>query len=618
MTSHPGRRGRWLGLVGLLALVGSLASSPPLAAEADQQPTDVDSSTRVVVETSSGIGTARREALADAVGGSVVEVVDGSRFVVEVEPGAAEGAARTLDDDPSVAAVAPRGMVEMAEVPDDPCYGSCVVGGSSVDQSELRQVDAEGAWSVTTGSPSVRVAVIDTRIDEAHPDLAGQVTQGPTRVTYPSTCSAGQQAAARGHGTSVAGLIAARTDNSVGIAGLGWQTQVVGITVLDDCGRGNTGDLAWALDWATSAGIDVVNLSLTGDYDQRIHDAVAAARAAGVVVVAAAGNSASDEPAYPAADDGVIGVTSVNGADQLSSWANRGSWVDLAAPGESVLTTVPTSVVPEGYQAKSGTSFAAPLVAATAALVVARHPDWSPDQIADQLRRGADQIVGTGSSFAWGRLDAASTVAGPPGGYWLVAADGGVFTFGDAAFLGADTAATSPVVNAAGVPSGAGYWTLQADGTVSAHGSAPALGSPTGARAPAVGMASTLIGDGYWVVGADGGIFAYGDAQFFGSTGSITLNRPIVGMAATPSGQGYWLVASDGGIFAYGDAQFFGSTGSMVLNRPIVGMAATPTGAGYWLVASDGGIFAYGDAQFLGSTGSIALNQPIVAMVSGG
>ncbi|HKY77053.1 MAG TPA: sulfatase-like hydrolase/transferase [Acidimicrobiia bacterium] len=157
-------------------------------------------------------------------------------------------------------------------------------------------------------------------------------------------------------------------------------------------------------------------------------------------------------------------------------------------------------------------------------------------------------------------------------------------------------------------PTTAGYWLVAADGGVFPGGGAPFLGS-TGAirlNQPIVGMAPTPTGAGYWMVASDGGIFSFGDAAFFGSTGAIRLNRPIVGMAATPTGAGYWLVASDGGIFSFGDAAFFGSTGAIRLNRPIVGMAATPTGAGYWLLASDGGLFAYGDAGFFGSAAASA------------
>ena len=159
-----------------------------------------------------------------------------------------------------------------------------------------------------------------------------------------------------------------------------------------------------------------------------------------------------------------------------------------------------------------------------------------------------------------------------------------------------------------------GYWLLGGDGGVFSFGEAAFHGSTGGIKLnrPAVAMATTGDGEGYWFAATDGGIFAFGDAGFFGSTGGMTLNQPIVGMAATPSGQGYWLVARDGGIFAFGDAGFFGSTGGMTLNQPIVGMAATPSGQGYWLIARDGGIFAFGDAGFLGSTGAGPLPSPVI------
>ncbi|MBW3589826.1 MAG: M23 family metallopeptidase [Actinobacteria bacterium] len=164
--------------------------------------------------------------------------------------------------------------------------------------------------------------------------------------------------------------------------------------------------------------------------------------------------------------------------------------------------------------------------------------------------------------------------------------------------------------------SGAGYWAMGADGGIFSFGDAAFHGSTGGMRLnqQLVGMAGTPSGNGYWLVASDGGIFSFGDAQFFGSTGDISLAKPIIGMASTPSGNGYWLFAADGGIFSFGDAQFFGSTGSMTLNRPIVGMAPTSTGKGYWMVASDGGVFSFGDAAFFGSTGNIVLAKPIAAM----
>jgi hypothetical protein len=165
-------------------------------------------------------------------------------------------------------------------------------------------------------------------------------------------------------------------------------------------------------------------------------------------------------------------------------------------------------------------------------------------------------------------------------------------------------------------PTGRGYWLVAGDGGVFSFGDARFHGSTGNIRLnqPIVGMAATLSGKGYWLVASDGGIFSFGDARFHGSTGNIRLNQPIVGMAATLSGKGYWLVASDGGIFTFGDARFHGSTGNIQLAKPIVGMAPTPSGRGYWLVASDGGIFTFGDAPFLGSTGGRHLPQRIVGM----
>ena len=258
---------------------------------------------------------------------------------------------------------------------------------------------------------------------------------------------------------------------------------------------------------------------------------------------------------------------------------------------------------------------------------------------------------------ALGHAQAAASVQ-PSQGYWLLAADGGVFTYGAAHYygpnrnLGSDIVAMARTADGAGFwtldnngdvfhygdavwygsrpihpddivgfaarPQGDGYWMVSSDGAVWSFGKAPNLSpaAPLRPTRPIVGMAATPSGLGYWLVAIDGGIFSYGDARFYGSTGAIALNKPINGMAATPSGRGYWLVASDGGIFSFGDARFYGSTGGIHLNKPIVGMASTGTGTGYWMVATDGGIFSFGDAAFYGSTGAVTLNEPIVGMAA--
>jgi SpoIID/LytB domain protein len=219
------------------------------------------------------------------------------------------------------------------------------------------------------------------------------------------------------------------------------------------------------------------------------------------------------------------------------------------------------------------------------------------------------------------RSDWFRVVNNPSGGlsgYWVVAPDGGIFSFGEAKFHGSTGAIrlNSPILGMAATPAGAGYWLVAADGGIFSFGDAQFYGS-TGAiklNKPVVGMASTVRGQGYWLVASDGGIFSFGDARFHGSTGAIKLNKPVVGMAPTPSGNGYWLVASDGGIFAFGDAEFFGSTGGIKLNKPVVGMASTPSGRGYWLLAADGGLFSFGDAAYHGSLPGSGVNGPAVAM----
>jgi Tol biopolymer transport system component len=213
-------------------------------------------------------------------------------------------------------------------------------------------------------------------------------------------------------------------------------------------------------------------------------------------------------------------------------------------------------------------------------------------------------------------VGAASTSSG--NGLWTAASDGGVFTFGDAQFLGSmgGKPLNAPVVGMASTPSGDGYWEVASDGGIFSFGDADFYGSMGGKplNKPVVGMASDPATGGYWEVASDGGVFSF-NAPFFGSAGGIRLNKPVVGMAATPDGRGYWLVASDGGIFAYGDAGFYGSTGGTSLNQPVTGMTSSPGGGGYWLVGTDGGIFSFGAATFEGSAVPLPMAAPVIALV---
>jgi hypothetical protein len=205
-------------------------------------------------------------------------------------------------------------------------------------------------------------------------------------------------------------------------------------------------------------------------------------------------------------------------------------------------------------------------------------------------------------------------------GYWLVASDGGVFTYGDAVFAGSTGGVrlAAPIVAIMVTPTGQGYWLVAADGGVFTFGDAAYFGSAAGRlhRGPVSAAVASPSGRGYWLVSSVGEVFPFGDAGWHGDASKLPLARPIVAAASTPSGQGYWLAASDGGIFTYGDAGYFGSTGHVALVAPIVGMAPTASGGGYWLIAADGGVFTFGDAPFRGSTGATRLVAPIVSATS--
>ena len=213
------------------------------------------------------------------------------------------------------------------------------------------------------------------------------------------------------------------------------------------------------------------------------------------------------------------------------------------------------------------------------------------------------------------------------GGYWLVASDGGVFSF-NAPFYGslpglpATEQPGQPVVAMAPDASGQGYWEVTSAGDVYSFGNATFQGS-TGnisLAKPVVGMAMDPATGGYWLVAADGGVFSF-NAPFFGSLPGLPASeqpgQPVVGMAVDASGQGYFEVTSAGDVYSFGNATFQGSTGNISLAKPVVGMAMDPATGGYWLVASDGGVFSFNASFFGGVSGLPASeqpNQPVVAM----
>jgi Tol biopolymer transport system component len=318
----------------------------------------------------------------------------------------------------------------------------------------------------------------------------------------------------------------------------------------------------------------------------------------------ALGNRAGDSPSISA--DGRFVAFSSEATNLVSGDTNKRA--DIFVRDRRIRTTTRVSVGP----APAG---GGPAAVALEANRSSARPSLSGDGRFAAFESGAGNLVPDDTNAA---PDIFVHDRTPVRGYWLVAADGGIFAYGAVDFLGSTGAIrlVKPIVGMAASPTGRGYWLVASDGGVFAFGDAAFFGSTGSMKLaqPIAGMAPSPTGKGYWLVARDGGIFAFGDAAFFGSTGAMKLNQPIVGMAANEAGTGYWLVAADGGIFAFGDAAFLGSTGAIRLNKPIVGVSPSPTGAGYWLVASDGGIFAFGDAAFFGSAGALRLSQPMVGM----
>lgn len=267
-------------------------------------------------------------------------------------------------------------------------------------QWNLGKINAPDAWGKTRGSGSITVAILDTGVDETHPDLAGRVIKS---ANFTSDGSGDLN----GHGTHVAGIAAAVTDNNQGVASVSFGSpKLLSVKVLGNNGYGYYSWIAEGIVWAADNGANIINMSLAGyQPSQLLQDAIDYAWNKGVVVVAAAGNHGSSTPVYPAYNNNVLSVAATDENDSKASFSGYGSWVDLAAPGVSIISTYKG-----GYANLSGTSMATPLVAGLAALVKGENLNLSNQEIINKLNSTADNISGTGSFWTSGRINACKAV----------------------------------------------------------------------------------------------------------------------------------------------------------------------------------------------------------------
>lgn len=270
------------------------------------------------------------------------------------------------------------------------------------------------AWDSTTGDSRVIVAVVDSGVQSGHPDL-GTLTAG-----YDFVNSDNNPADDNGHGTSVAGVIAAQGNNGIGIAGVCWKCRIMPVKVLDATGEGADSWVASGITWAVDHGADVINMSLGGtSTSQTLAEAVSYALGKGVVVVAAAGNDGEDAtlgttPNYPAAYSGVISVGAVDASNSRYPWSNHGSWVQVDAPGLTNTTGLSSSYV--GFE---GTSAASPFVAGLAGLARSRNFPATGSSVTSAIESTAQAATISSGNSVHGLIDAPATLANissaPPG-----------------------------------------------------------------------------------------------------------------------------------------------------------------------------------------------------------
>lgn len=275
-------------------------------------------------------------------------------------------------------------------------------------QWALRAINASAAWEYTTGAP-ITIAVLDTGVSRSHPDLRGRVLRGYDFVNNDADASDDE-----GHGTYVAGVIAADGANGIGIAGVCWNCLILPVKVLDETGRSNDDIIAAGIRWAADQGAQIISMSLGGIRDTAVlRDAVAYARERGALLVAASGNSQSrgNPISYPAAYPGVLAVAATDGTT-VTGFSTTGDFVDMAAPGVGIWSTVWDRKERDTYAALNGTSAACPYVAGAAALVMSLRPDLTPDQVAALLMRTADDrgAPGKDPEFGYGFLDLGKAV----------------------------------------------------------------------------------------------------------------------------------------------------------------------------------------------------------------
>jgi len=375
----------------LLSVLGSALSVSPAAAQG--RPDFVPG--RVLVAFRANSGQTRLSSVSALAGARAVGKVHGTDVqVMQLAPGANELA--------TVRALAQRPDVAFAEV--DRIYAPTATPNDSFYSSQwhLPKVSAPAAWDANTGSAGVTIAILDSGVDATHPDLAPKMVPGWNFFEGNANT-----ADVFGHGTKVAGAATACSNNGAGVAGMAWGCKIMPIRITDAAGYATTTTITNGLYWAADNGARVANVSFEASTSAIVQNAATYFEGKGGVVTMSSGNRTYFEPAVDAPSILTIGATDAN--DAKASWSNTGNNLDLTAPGVNIYTTT----MGGGYANASGTSFAAPITAGTAALILSANPNLSAAEVRSILKDTADDkgTAGLDTQFGTGRLNAARAVS---------------------------------------------------------------------------------------------------------------------------------------------------------------------------------------------------------------
>ncbi|MEO1056217.1 MAG: S8 family peptidase [Actinomycetota bacterium] len=427
MSDNPAHRSVTRKLVSLTAAIAALSLVPLAGANAQATVDDPENETfdRWIVSVDPGarLSVATLDDVSDIDGVDVVMEIDDGVEVIETESLTLDEVEQLVDE-PGLR-IEPDYPAQLASVVPDDTLFSLQWGLSNPDNGF--DIGAPDAWAYLTDAPDVVVAVIDSGVDAAHEDLAGNMWSNPGEVVdgtdtngngfvddvfgwdFVADAPAGNDP--NGHGTHVAGTIGAETDNGIGVAGVAWDVQLMDVRAFDETGAGNTSDIMAAVRYAIDNDADVINASFSGRGTESYAELLDEADAAGIAVIAAASNDGSDNDAdpmlpYPANHSTVVSVAAIDSLGDLAEFSNYGATtVDVAAPGVGIASTMAGA-----YYYMSGTSMAAPHVSGVAALLLQADPSLSPSQVADVLRstvEPAPQLEGTSITGGFVRADAA-------------------------------------------------------------------------------------------------------------------------------------------------------------------------------------------------------------------